>query len=318
MRNFQRDGHMRMAVPEGRVAYEPNSLAPGGPRENPRAGFTSLAATDGGPKVRLRAESFADHYSQARLFWKSMTPPEQGHIVSAFTFELGKVETRAVRQRMLGHLDVIHPDLGKRVAAGLGMKGEAEKIVPAVAPRDDLAPSPALSLIAKAPETLRGRKIGVLVTDGSSAKLLAGLRKAAKKEGARIALVAPRIGGITDDAGAAVAVDMALAGAPSVLFDAVIVAPSADGATTLTGDAAAIDWIRDAYGHLKAIGHVPAASELFGKAGIDLSGDDRAGDDGAGAGGIADVAAARGLAAFLAAARRHRVWDREPSVRPPL
>jgi catalase len=148
----------------------------------------------------------------------------------------------------------------------------------------------------------------MLVTDGSSAKLLAGLRRAAKKEGARIALVAPRIGGITDDAGEAVDVDMALAGAPSILFDAVIVAPSAEGAATLTGDAAAIDWIRDAFAHLKAIGHVPAARDLFGKAGVALAGDD----------GIVDVAPARGLAAFIAIARRHRVWEREPSVRPPL
>src|SRR5450432_684377 len=117
MRNFQRDGMRRIDVPVGRVAYEPNSLAPEGPRET-RDGFQSLREPLG-DKLRVRAESFADHYSQARMFYRSMS--EQRHIAMAFAFELGKVETVAVRRRMLGHLDVIEPALGADVAARLGM-----------------------------------------------------------------------------------------------------------------------------------------------------------------------------------------------------
>ena len=105
MHNFQRDGMLRMDVTKGRVAYEPNSLAADGPREIPAAGFTTFPEDDAGGKVRERSETFADHYSQPSLFWRSMTEPEQRHIVSAFTFELSKVETLAVRRRMLGHLD---------------------------------------------------------------------------------------------------------------------------------------------------------------------------------------------------------------------
>ena len=158
---------MRMAVPEGRVAYEPNSLDPGSPRENPARGFASFPDPEAGPKTRQRPESFADHYSQARQFWRSMTPPEQSHIVSAFTFELSKVETLAVRTRMLGHLDLIEPELGARVATAMNMTGQADTITPAVKPRVDLEPSPALSIVAKAPATSTGRSFAALVTEGS-------------------------------------------------------------------------------------------------------------------------------------------------------
>ena len=107
MRNFQRDGVRRMDVNPGQVAYEPNSLAPDSPREDPRRGFTSHPALDAGDKLRARSETFADHYSQPRLFFRSMSEPEQRHIVGAFTFELSKVSTVAIRRRMLGHLAII-------------------------------------------------------------------------------------------------------------------------------------------------------------------------------------------------------------------
>ncbi len=226
MRNFQRDGHMRMAVPPGRVNYEPNSLAPDSPRENPSRGFASFPDPNAGPKTRERPESFADHYSQARQFWRSMTPPEQAHIVNAFTFELSKVVTPAIRKRMLGHLDVIEPELGQRVATAMGMVGEAEKISPAVSPRDDLDPSPALSLIAKAPKTIQGRTVAALVTDGSDASAVKKLRDALKKEGAQLKLVAPKVGTLQGG----LVPDMQLDGAPSVLFDAVVALPSEAGA----------------------------------------------------------------------------------------
>ena len=104
MMNFQRDGVRRMDIPKGQVAYEPNSIAPEGPREDPERGFASVRALDPGDKVRVRSETFADHYSQPRLFYRSMSEPEQRHIVNAFTFELSKVSRPTIRQRMLGHL----------------------------------------------------------------------------------------------------------------------------------------------------------------------------------------------------------------------
>ena len=304
MRNFQRDGHMQMAVPTGRVAYEPNSLEPDSPRENHLKGYRSFPDPQSGPKLRQRPESFADHYSQARQFWRSMTEPERGHIVGAFTFELSKVETVAIRRRMLGHLDLIEPALGARVAAAMGMKGQAEKITPAVAPRDDLAPSPALSIVGKAPATLQGRCIAALVTDGSDARAVDRLRQALKKEGAKLKLVAPRIG---PQAGSDLVPDATIEGAPSVLFDAVVLLPSAEGTRDLIGMAAAVDWVRDAFGHLKAIGYGGAALPLLEKVGIAASSDP----------GVQGVDAAAGLGSFIATAKKHKVWEREKLIHPP-
>ncbi len=304
MQNFQRDGVRRMDIPTGRVAYEPNSLAPDSPREDPERGFASVRTLDAGDKVRERSETFADHYSQGRLFWRSMSEPEQRHIVNAFTFELSKVSIVGIRQRMLGHLANIDRELCDRVEEGLGMEGEAEQIKPA-RPPIDMKPSPALSLVKKAKKTLEGRKVGVLVTDGTDPALVASLRAAVEKAGARMQVVAPKIGGAAGKGGKRIAADHQLAGGPSILFDAVVVAPSEDGAAMLEKEAAAIDWIRDAFGHLKVIGVVGAATPLLAQAGIDA-------DE-----GIVAIEGAKGVADFIDAAKNGRVWEREPTLRTP-
>jgi catalase len=309
MRNFQRDGVRRIEVPKGQVAYEPNSLAADGPREDPARGFTTFPSGEAGDreagnKIRERSGTFADHYSQPRLFWRSMSEPEQRHIVSAFTFELSKVSTVAIRRRMLGHLANIDNELCERVEEGLGMEGQAEQIQPA-RPAIDMKPSPALSIILKAPKTLEGRTVGVLVTDGTDATLVDSLRTAVEKAGAQLQVVAPKIGGVSAKGGKRIAADHALPGGPSIFFDAVVVAPSADGAVMLGREAAAIDWLRDAFGHLKVIGMVEAAALLLERAGIEADA------------GIVAVDAAKGVNGFITAAKNGRIWDREPNLRSP-
>ena len=298
--NFQRDGFMRQTVPVGRVNYEPNSLDPGSVRENPTRGFKSFADPESGPKVRQRPETFADHYSQARQFYRSMTAPEQANIVGALAFELSKVETVPVRTRMLGHLDLIDPDLGKRVAAGMAMTGKADKITPAVPPRDDLKRSPALSLVAKAPKTIKGRTLAVLVTDSSDAKAVATLQRAVKKEGAQLKLIAPKIGPMKNG----LTPDQTIDGGPSCLFDAVVLLPGQAEMPMLLGMASAINWLRDAFGHLKAIGFNAPAQAMFGKGGL-------ASD----APGVVSVA--KGFDGFIALAKQHKIWDRDRLVNPP-
>jgi catalase len=309
MRNFQRDGVRRLEVPKGQVAYEPNSLAADGPREDPARGFTTFPSgqagdREAGNKIRERSDTFADHYSQPRLFWRSMSEPEQRHIISAFTFELSKVSTVAIRRRMLGHLANIDNELCERVEEGLGMEGQAEQIQPA-RPAIDMKPSPALSIILKAPKTLEGRTVGVLVTDGTDATLVDSLRTAVEKAGAQLQVVAPKIGGVSAKGGKRIAADHALPGGPSIFFDAVVVAPSADGAVMLGREAAAIDWLRDAFGHLKVIGMVEAAALLLERAGIEADA------------GIVAVDAAKGVNGFITAAKNGRIWDREPNLRSP-
>jgi catalase len=304
MRNFQRDGVKRQNVPTGRVAYEPNSLDPAGPRESAERGFATYAEQESGDKQRIRPESFADHYSQARQFFRSMSEPEQRHIISAFAFELGKVETVAIRKRMLGHLMIIERTLGAAVEDALGMVGEAERLTPARAPID-LDESPALSLIKKAKPTLQGRKVGALITDGVDDGVLDALRSAVEKEGAVFAIVAPKIGGVNTAKGKRVAADHALSSGPSIFFDAVALLPSANGAGLLAREAAAIDWVRDAFGHLKVIGTVEAAGPILEKAAVEEDA------------GVIDLAGRGGVKIFIEAARRQRVWEREPTLRTP-
>ncbi|HET9624771.1 MAG TPA: catalase [Kofleriaceae bacterium] len=296
MHNFQRDGMARMAVDRSRVSYEPNSLAADSPRETPN-GFVTHRRVAPGDKVRERSRTFADHYSQARLFWRSMTPPEQHHIVKAFTFELSKVETVAIRTRMLGHLRVIEPALHDQVASAMGMVGLADEIKPAVAPRD-LPASPSLSLLGKAAPTLRGRKLGILIGDGLDAELVEALRAAASKEGALVELVAPKIGGARPASGDVVVADHIVSGGPSVIFDAVAVVVGAAAAAALSKDPAALDWVSDAFHHCKVIGTVAAARPLLDAAGVIAD----AGVIDLGAGSVDD---------FIAAAKRGRVWARE-------
>ena len=301
--NFQRDGHMQTEVPTGRVANEPNSLDDGRLREDPHAGFTTYPAEEAGQKLRLRPESFADHYSQARLFYISMSEPEQRHIAGGFGFELGKCENAKIRTRMLGHLNNIDKDLADQVAKALGMSGQADSIKPIVKVRD-VQPSKALSQYAKAPVTIAGKKIGLLTTDGVDAKLHKALMKAAKTENAVVEIITPTIGDIQSSSGEQITPDHFLSGAPSCLFDCVIIAPSKENADMLASQAAAVDFIRDAFAHLKVIGYSQSALDLFQKASVAIDAD----------AGLVDVTNAK-LTPFVDIAKQHRIWDREPSVR---
>jgi catalase len=302
--NLQRDAQMRSTPDKGRVAYEPSSLAPQGPRESPQRGFETYTGHEQGPKVRKRSESFSDHYTQARMFWLSMTAPEQKHIVNGFAFELGKVETAAIRRRMLGHLHWVHLELEAEVAKALGMQGESENLTPAVPPKEDVAASPALSLLKKAPETLHGKRVGLLVTNGTDDASLAALQNAIEEAGGVPKLIAPTIGGITTAAGTRLEVAHALSSAPSVLFDAIALLPSQEGALALLWEAAAVDFARDAFGHLKAIGYNAAAAPLLDKANVERELD-------------AGVLTLDDPAAFVAAAKKSRFWQRENRVRTP-
>ncbi|TWU08468.1 catalase [Stieleria varia] len=297
--NFQRDGHMQMDIPTGNVANEPNSLDNGTPREDPKTGFTSYPAEEAGQKLRIRPESFADHYTQARLFWVSMTEPEKRHIVGGFAFELGKCDQLKIRTRMLGHLNNVDSELARQVADSLGMSGTADKIKPRV-PVGDPQPSPPLSQYSTAPKSLAGKKIGLLTTDGVDASIYNSLVKLAKDESAMMEVIAPKAGPIKTSRGKEIVPDHFLDGTPSVLFDCVVVAPSPEHSETLESQAAAIDWIRDAFSHLKVIGFNEASMKMFQKASVKTDADE----------GLVAIGGGD-FKAFLSAAKKHRIWDRE-------
>ena len=296
--NQQRDGHMQMGAQKGRVAYEPSSLAPTSAREDPNRGFRSFATTEPGAKGRIRAESFADHYSQARQFFRSQSAAEQAHMASSLVFELSKVETAYIREAMVGHLRRVDESLAQRVANGLGLDTlplEAATSVPA----QDRPNSPALQIIGKMKDTLEGRCIGILINDGSDSKIISALRKAATAAGATVKIVAPKIGGAKLAGAERQAADGQLAGTPSMIFDAVAVVLSKEGAAALAKDGAAIDFVRNAFGHLKAIAVDAGGRALLQVAGITPD---------------AGVVSAADATAFIKAAKT-RQWDREPTVR---
>jgi len=301
--NLQRDGHMQMGTPQGRVNYSPSSLANQTPREDPRRGYTSFAERQEGDKLRIRATSFADHFSQARQFFYSLTPPEQNHVISAFTFELSKVETKAVRSRMLSQLANVDMQVAQRVANGLGHQDPINKAATTVQARTDLQPSPALSILAKAKPTIKGRMIGCLIADGTDAAFVTALATSVKKSGAKLKVVAPKVEGAKGANGRMIPADLQLAGGPSVLFDAVVIAVSPEGAQQLAMQAAAVGFVADAISHLKVIGHTAGAEPLLHKAGVMPDRGTVAMQNGA-----ADM--------FLAEAAKGRIWDREPKVRP--
>jgi len=298
MHNFQRDGHKRHEINQGRVNYEPSSLA-GGPRETPSGFVTHRQTYAETTKVRERSATFADHYSQARLFYRSQTLAEQRHIEHAFTFELSKVETLAIRTRMLGHLAIIDPELGEKVADAMGMTGQADAITPAREPVD-LPPSPALSILATAKPTLDGRKIGALIADGFDRGILEKVRAEAKEVGAMFEIVAPKIGGALAGDGTQQAADHIISGGPSVIFDAVVVAPGA-GASLLAMDPVAKQWVADAFAHCKVIGTIGNAQALLDAAGVKP-------DD-----GVIEIDA-KSVGAYIERAAAGRIWEREEKV----
>lgn len=300
--NLQRDGHMQTQVFTGRANYEPNSLSEAGeasgPREDPKGGFRSFSLPMEETKVRLRSESFADHYSHARLFFRSQTEIEQAHISSALVFELSKVSLEHVRLRVLSNLRNVDETLATRVANGLNIELPAAS-VPAVV-LQDMKASPALRIVGKYPETLKGRAVGILVTDGADGTLIDAITKAVEGDGGKVKIVAPRIGGVTLKDGTKLKADGQLAGTPSVIFDAVGLVLSEEGCTALLNDGAALDFAKDAFGHLKAIGFSAEAKPLLDKAGIAPD---------------AGVVKLDNKAAPFVAPARTRQWDREPKVR---
>jgi catalase len=304
MAHFQQDGHMAIRNPVGRANYEPNSWgAEGGPREDPLRGFRSFAGEDAGPKARLRPESFADHYSQARQFFVSQTPVEQKHIGDAITFELSKVERPDIRSRVVSHLLHIDEGLAGTVASGLGLElpepGKAARPT-----RTDLPASDALSILKNPRASFAGRKLGILLTDGADATLFNALLAAVEKEKAVYEVIAPKIGGVTLSDGQKVAAKQKIDGGPSVLFDAVAILASKDGAALLASDATAKDFATDAFAHCKFIGYTAETIAVFEKAGLADDLDE----------GCVMLAGKRDAGAFLATCRALRFWRREAAV----
>jgi catalase len=290
-----RDGMHQTAVHEGVAPYLPNSLGDGEPRvaTAPEGGYVQVPRAVAGRVVREAPVSFDDHFSQATLFWASLSEVERAHVVEAFTFELGKVYEQAVKERELGVLACVDARLCAAVAAGLGLPAPLP-----VTPPVDVEPSPALSQLVTVPGRVDGRMVGVVVTDGADLSGVAKLRAALEKQGAQLLVVAPH-GGTVGRGRTSVVVDRTFLTVRSIEMDAVVVADGAAGVT----DAQALRLVNEAYRHCKAVGAWGNGVALLEAAGVDLESSGVLVSEAASAASRKELVMALGL---------HRAWDRFP------
>jgi catalase len=318
--NNQRDGFHRQAIPRGRVSYEPNSLAGGCPFQAGAAqGFVSvparLQAKEEQGKVRAKPEKFADHYTQATLFYESQTLAEQAHIAKAFRFELSKVTVPAIRQRMIASLRNASEDLARKIAADLGMETLPEPMPRALAKpaTPEVTSSPALSLLARPGDgSIRGRKVAILVAPGVKGAEIAQVQQALVDKGAVARLVGCRVGPIKTADAEMVDADASLENEPGFLFDALVLPDGKDAAAALAADGHTMEYIKDQFRHCKTILALGASRALLDKAGIPL---ELAGDKVPGL-ILSDAASGAALEAFVEGIARHRHFDRETD--PPI
>lgn len=325
--NNQRDGHMRQAINRGTASYQPNSLGGGCPYQAmmSQGGFSSYPEQIDARKVRDRSASFADHFSQATLFFNSQSAAEQQHIIDAFSFELGKVNYPHIREKVLGLLTQVDRSLARAVAANLGMEvpKSPEKPVNHGVPADAdqrkyepkkvkpvIASSGALSMANTPKDTIATRKVAFLVADGMDAKSLTALKSALLAAGATVEVVAPKLGVVKVADGKPVTVDKSFLTTASVLYDAVYVPGGVAGAERLAAEPDAIHFLNEAYRHCKPIGFDSTAKPLLGRTFLDVSQ--------SGMGVVAgDGADSAFIKQFMHAIAQHRFWDREQARKVP-
>jgi catalase len=308
--NNQRDGFHRQAINRGRVAYEPNSLAGGCPFQAGARGFVSYPERMEGSKVRGKPELFAEHYGQARLFWKSQSPVEQLHIVNAFAFELTRVQTPEVRERIVAGLVNVDPGLAAAVADKLGIP------VPPPLPRatgmpiPDYPPSPSLSLFAHPGRTgITTRRVAILVADGVDGEMVREMYASLLKDGAQPRLVGQKLGRVSTLDDCPLDVEVTLQATPAVMYDGVIVPAGEAAALALSRDGRAIEFVRDQYRHDKPMLALGGGAVLFTAAALPTTLPGGGADPGVIEAPAPDFAAA--LAQFKAVLARHKVYERE-------
>lgn len=262
--NNQRDGIHQHTIHKGQASYQPNSIDGNWPVETPPAaedgGFESYYERVSGQKIRERSESFSDHFSQPRLYYKSLAPHEQKHVVDAYTFELSKVKRKYIRERqvqqILANIDL---DLARQVGANLGI--EVPDLSLDFKPQT-VEKSAKLSMLAFPPADIKGRKIAILIHNLVKSDALETIKNWAIKEGAIVHLLAPSLAPVKDDQDKVIAADGMQMAEPSIAYDAVII-PDGDNLNTVIQDGVTRHYILEAYKHLKPVVFLGNKSDLL-------------------------------------------------------
>ena len=307
--NNQRDAQHRTTIDKGRASYEPNSIDSGWPKETPAGpqdgGFETYHERVSAEKVRERSPSFGDHFSQATLFFNSMSEHEKEHIIAAYSFELGKVEREHIRARQVNEiLANIDLTLAKRVAENLGLPAPTAPTVQAQSNgKLTVDKSPLLSQANLLPADIASRKVAILVANGVDDKAVAAMKAALEAEGAHAKVLGPTSAPVKTASGATLAVDASMEGLPSVAFDAVFIPGGDASIKALSGDGVALHYVLEAYKHLKAIAYAGDAQKLIDLLRLEADA------------GLLAVSDSASFKAFFDAIQQHRVWAREPKAK---
>jgi len=267
--NNQRDGIHQHTIHKGQASYQPNSIDNDWPAETPPAasngGFESYPEQISGHKLRQRSETFSDHFSQPRLYYKSLAPHEQKHVVDAYTFELSKVQRKHIRERqvqqILANIDL---DLARQVGANLGIE------VPDLTldyKKTTVEKSAKLSFLAFPPQDIQGRKVAVLIHNLVKSDTLEAIKNWAIKEGAVVHLLAPSLAPVKDHKDNIIVADGMQMAEPSIAYDAVII-PDGDNLNAVLQDGVARHYVLEAYKHLKPIAFLGNKSDLLEPLGL--------------------------------------------------
>ncbi|MCY6410838.1 catalase HPII [Acinetobacter sp. VNH17] len=302
--NHQRDGLHQHEIHKGQASYQPNSIDNNWPIEIPPAaqngGFESYQERIDGHKIRVRSESFSDHFSQARLYYRSLAPHEQKHVVDAYTFELSKVQRQHIREREVQEiLANIDTDLARQVGDNLGITVPdlEENFKHAM-----IEKSGKLSMQAFIPEDIQGKKIAVLIHDKVNAESLYTIQNWVIKENAIVHLLTPTPAPVKGIRGEQAASDGMQKAEPSIAYDAVIIADG-DNLEEVLQDGVAKHYLLEAYKHLKPIVFLGNKSELLEQLGLSADEGTLIGDD------FKYVAEK-----FKQLLRHHRIWSREAVI----
>lgn len=325
--NNQLDGYMRQSIRVGRASYFPNSLGDNSPAPASEAdgGYVSYPAEVSGKKVRVRSESFNDHFTQARFFFKSLSAPEQLHLTNALRFELGKVKSQGVRDRTVANLAKVDGDLAKAVASWIGVaEPDADMQTAQTTTFNGKAveTSPALSMEQPPTGSIASRKVAILVADGVNEADVTAVKTALIAQGAVCDVIAKMLGSVTGATGGKVAVDKSAITVDSVTYDAVFVPGGAKSAAALKAMPKALYFIAEAYGHYKPIAAAGDGVDVLKQANL-LTVNFSTGTDGAvtDLGVVSSAGEAGGgnfTKQFIAAIAQHRFWDRPDQDEVPL
>ncbi len=314
--NNQRDGMHRQTINRGRVAYEPNSLGGGCPFQAGKMGFVSFPEpmARAADKVRGKPERFADHYTQAALFFNSQTPTEQQHIINAFRFELSKVQVPAIRERMVSGLMNVDERMAREIAIGLGID-EMPDPMPKVLTKKikpEVAQSKALSLFARPGDgSIRTRRVAIIVADGVVGAEVEALIERLASEGAVPITLGARLGRVKPDRGKPIEIGAPIDAAPAVVFDAMVLPDGEAAAAALAKNGRVLEFLKDQYRHCKPILVLGASTEVLDAAGVPTALPNGKPDP-----GLIVAKGGDATEAFIKAIAKHRHYERESD--PPI